>query len=67
VHKKSNRTYAQISQTVRKNILVLANVDELELERYVAVGDPAALAIKDEIQRLVELHAAIGFESQFSR
>ena len=67
MYKRKKRSYAQISETVAKNVLVLADVDGLELERQCAAGDQTALALKYELQRLVDLHAAIGFQSQFSR
>jgi hypothetical protein len=67
VYKRKRRTYAQISKTVAKNVLVLADVDGLELERQCAAGDETALALRYELKRLVDLHAAIGFSSQFSR
>lgn len=67
MYKRKKRTYAQISETVAKNVLVLADVDGLELERQCAAGDQTALALKYELKRIVDLHSAIGFQSQFSR
>ena len=67
MYKRKRRSYTHIAETVQKNVLILAGVDGLELERRAAAGDPIAQAIKFETQRLVDLHAAIGFQSQFAR
>jgi len=67
MYKRKRRTYTQISETVARNVLILADVDGLELERSAQTGDPTALAIKYEAQRITDLVSAIGFQSQYVR